>query len=124
MKNDRTRVLLALLALYFIWGSTFLAIRIALQGIPPPQAVGALAYLIVFGSIITYSTYQFLLKAVRPTLAASYSYVNPIVGLALGAVVMGEAIPPRAIFALGMILGGVALLALRANATAREPQVE
>jgi drug/metabolite transporter (DMT)-like permease len=91
---------------------------------PPPQAVGALAYLIVFGSIIAYSAYQFLLKAVRPTLAASYSYVNPIVALALGALVMGEAIPPRAIFALGMILGGVALLALRANATAREPQVE
>jgi drug/metabolite transporter (DMT)-like permease len=149
MKNDRTRVLLALLALYFIWGSTYLAIRIALEGIPPllvagvryviagaalrgerlvalppPQAVGALAYLIVFGSIIAYSAYQFLLKTVRPTLAASYSYVNPIVALALGALVMGEAIPPRAIFALGMILGGVALLALRGSTTVREAQVE
>src|SRR5205823_6429111 len=35
MKNDRSRVLLALGSLYVIWGSTFLAIRIALQGYPP-----------------------------------------------------------------------------------------
>src|SRR3989449_3838470 len=40
MKNDRTRVLLALGSLYVIWGSTFLAIRIALQGYPPLLLAG------------------------------------------------------------------------------------
>src|SRR2546427_2655925 len=40
MKNDRTRVLLALGSLYVIWGSTFLAIRIALQGYPPLMLAG------------------------------------------------------------------------------------
>jgi drug/metabolite transporter (DMT)-like permease len=35
MKTDRARVVLALAALYLIWGSTYLAIRIALEGIPP-----------------------------------------------------------------------------------------
>jgi drug/metabolite transporter (DMT)-like permease len=91
---------------------------------PSPQALGALAYLIVFGSIIAYTTYQFLLKTVRPTLAASYSYLNPVVALVLGALVLGEAIPRRAIFALGMILGGIALLALRASTEGRQTQAE
>src|SRR5437870_6708690 len=40
MKNDRSRVLLALGSLYVIWGSTFLAIRIALQGYPPLLLAG------------------------------------------------------------------------------------
>src|SRR5438270_13984762 len=40
MKNDRTRVLLALGSLYVIWGATFLAIRIALQGYPPLLLAG------------------------------------------------------------------------------------
>jgi drug/metabolite transporter (DMT)-like permease len=56
---------------------------------------------------------------VRPTLAASYAYVNPMVALALGAAFYGETIAPRAVGALAMILGGVALLALRANGRAR-----
>jgi drug/metabolite transporter (DMT)-like permease len=87
---------------------------------PSPQAVGALAYLIVFGSIVAYTSYQFLLKTVRPSLAASYSYVNPVVALALGALVFGEPISPRAVWALGLILGGVALLALRSTMGARQ----
>src|SRR5438270_7078868 len=40
MRNERPRVLMALLALYLIWGSTFLAIRIALEGIPPLLIAG------------------------------------------------------------------------------------
>src|ERR1700694_5217468 len=63
------------------------------------KSLGGLAYLIVLGSIIAYTAYQFLLRTVRPTLA-SYSYLNPVVAL-----VLGEAIPRRAIFTLGMILG-------------------
>ena len=73
----------------------------------------ALAYLAVFGSIVAYTAYQFLLATVRPTLAASYAYINPVVAVALGALVFGETVAPRAVFALAMILGGVALLAMR-----------
>src|SRR5260221_508342 len=40
MKTERARVVFALIALYFIWGSTFLAIRIALDGIPPLLIAG------------------------------------------------------------------------------------
>ncbi len=85
---------------------------------PPLRSIVALSFLILFGSIVAYSAYQFLLASVRPTLAASYAYVNPVVAVALGAAVFGETVAPRAVFALAMILGGVALLALRASAGA------
>ena len=80
---------------------------------PATSAVLALAYLIVAGSIVGYSAYQYLLSKVRPTLAASYAYVNPVVAVGLGAAVAGEAVAPRAVGALVLILGGVAMLALR-----------
>ena len=83
---------------------------------PSAQAALALAYLIVAGSIVGYSAYQFLLSRVRPTLAASYAYVNPVVAVGLGAALAGEAVAPRAVGALALILGGVAMLALRRQA--------
>ena len=90
-----------------------------LVSMPPVRAVAAVAYLIVFGSIIAYSAYQYLLATVRPTLAASYAYLNPMIALALGAAFYGEIVAPRAVFALALTLAGVALLALRANGRAR-----
>jgi hypothetical protein len=55
LKSDRTRVLLALVALYFIWGSTFLAIRIALQGIPPLLLAG-LRYVIAGAALYAWAS--------------------------------------------------------------------
>lgn len=52
----------------------------------------------------------------RPTLAASYAYVNPVVAVGLGAALAGESVAPRAVGALALILGGVAMLALRRQA--------
>ena len=86
-----------------------------ISALPAARSVGALLYLALFGSVVAYTAYQFLLKTVRPALAASYAYVNPIVALALGAAFLGEQVTPRAVGALGLILGGVALLALRAS---------
>ncbi len=83
---------------------------------PPARATLALGYLIVAGSIVGYSAYQYLLTRVRPTLAASYAYVNPVVAVGLGAAVAGESVAPRAVGALALILSGVAMLALRRQA--------
>src|SRR3989442_2721968 len=54
------------------------------SAVPTARATLALAYLIVAGSIVGYSAYQYLLSRVRPTLAASYAYVNPVVAVGLG----------------------------------------
>jgi drug/metabolite transporter (DMT)-like permease len=80
---------------------------------PSLRATLALAYLIVLGSIVAYTAYQYLLSKVRPTLAASYAYVNPVVAVGLGAALANESVAPRAVGALVLILSGVALLALR-----------
>lgn len=83
-----------------------------IAAVPSARAVLALSYLIVFGSIVAYTAYQFLLSQVRPTLAASYAYVNPVVAVLLGAAVAGETVAPQSVGALALILGGVAMLAL------------
>jgi len=75
-----------------------------------PVAVAAWVYLVIFGSIVAYSAYVFLLKHTRPALATSYAYVNPIVAVGLGAVLGGEAISPARVAAMAVILVGVAFL--------------
>jgi len=81
-----------------------------LTAAPSPTAVGAWLYLVVFGSLVAFSAYNFLLRRVRPALATSYAYVNPAVAVALGALA-GEAVGWRHLGALALVLGGVGLVA-------------
>lgn len=71
----------------------------------------AWAYLVVFGSLIGFSAYMYLVQTVSPTLAASYAYANPVIALAVGAWLGGERIAPQTLIALPIILAAVALLA-------------
>ena len=84
-----------------------------MTGLPPPKALAAFLYLVSFGSIVAYSAYTFLLERVRPSLATSYAYVNPVVAVGLGAAIGGEAIAPTAVWALALILTGVGIVATR-----------
>lgn len=95
-------VLLALLAPAF--GERF-------DQVPDLSSWLALAYLIVFGSLIAFSAYMFLLRTVRPALATSYAYVNPVVAVVLGVTLGNEIVTTQALAALPMILVGVALVA-------------
>lgn len=70
----------------------------------------ALLYLIVIGSIVTFSTYLWLLRNARTSLVSTYAYVNPVVAVTLGHLVLGEAITVRTILAGGVILVAVALI--------------
>jgi drug/metabolite transporter (DMT)-like permease len=69
------------------------------------QSLAALAYLIVFGSLIGFSSYIYLLEHTRPALATSYAFVNPLVAVALGWAIRNEPIGLR-------VLGGGALIVL------------
>jgi len=66
-----------------------------LRGPISGASIAALGYLIVFGSLIAFSAYGFLLHATRPLLATSYAYVNPLVALAIGAALGGEQLSAR-----------------------------
>lgn len=79
---------------------------------PTAGATLALVYLGVFGSIIGFSAYLYLLNTVRPALATSYAYVNPPVAVLFGALLAGEAVHTLDVLAMAVILGGVALIAL------------
>lgn len=78
---------------------------------PGWNSVLALAYLTIFGSLVAYSAFTFLLDSVRPTLATSYAYVNPVVAVLLGVGLAGEHITLYALVALPIILLGVGLVA-------------
>jgi drug/metabolite transporter (DMT)-like permease len=70
----------------------------------------ALAYLIVFGSIVAFTAYNWLLEHYSPTLVATHTYVNPIVAVLLGWMYGGEAITLKVIFAAVMVIGAVILV--------------
>jgi drug/metabolite transporter (DMT)-like permease len=77
---------------------------------PSARSVGALAYLAVFGSLVAFSAYLYLLARVRPAVASSYAYVNPVVALLFGAALGGEAVPRVALLATPLILASVAVV--------------
>ena len=79
--------------------------------VPSTRAALALGYLVVLGSLVAYVAFGWLLRNVRPALATSYAFVNPIVALALGAALAGERVGPADLLGLGLVLSAVALIA-------------
>ena len=71
-----------------------------------------LAYLIVFGSIVAFSAYVWLLKSSSPARVATYAYVNPVVAVFLGWALASEPLTPRMLGAAVVIVSGVALITL------------
>jgi drug/metabolite transporter (DMT)-like permease len=74
------------------------------------QGVVAIAYLVVFGSIIGLNCYLWLLTRVAAPKVATYALVNPVVALVLGAAVLGERVTLLAMVAAVLVLIGVALI--------------
>jgi drug/metabolite transporter (DMT)-like permease len=73
-------------------------------------------YLLIFGSIVGYTAYIWLLKEVSAAMVSTYSYVNPLIAVLLGWSLGGEPITPRIMAAGLVILGSVALITMRGNA--------
>lgn len=70
----------------------------------------ALTYLIVFGSLIAYTAYTWLLDHVAPRIAGTYAFVNPVVAVVLGWWLLGEPLSLRTLLATAVIVLGVALI--------------
>ena len=107
------------------------AVREHAPALHSARPVWALAYLIVFGSWVGFSAYVYLLRRVRPAVATSYAYVNPVIAILLGLGLGGERIAGNEWVAMPVILAGVALVALsqgsdrggRGDKPARAPAV-
>ena len=82
---------------------------------PAPRAWLSLLYLAVMGSCIGYGAFSWLNRRVRPSLVATYAYVNPLVAVTLGALLADEPLSPRV-----LLSGAVIVLAVFLVTTARD----
>lgn len=78
----------------------------------PGKALGSLAYLAFFGSIIGFSSYAWLARNASPQLLSTYAYVNPVVAMFLGWAFAGEVLNGQSLMAGVVILLGVVLIVL------------
>lgn len=69
-------------------------------------------YLILFGSLIGFTAYIWLLRVTTPVLVSTYAYVNPVVAVLLGATLAGEELTLRTLLAAVVIITGVALITI------------
>ena len=70
----------------------------------------ALTYLIVFGSVVAFTAYNWLLEHYSPTFVATHTYVNPIVAVFLGWFFANEAVTFNVILSTAMVIGAVVLV--------------
>ena len=77
---------------------------------PSTRSLIAMAYLTVFGSIIGYSAYTYALSKIRMTTMSLYSYVNPIVAVILGSLILHERLTWVSLTGMAIILSGMALV--------------
>jgi drug/metabolite transporter (DMT)-like permease len=73
-------------------------------------SIGAFFYLLVFGSLVGFTAYSWLLNNVTPARAATYAYVNPVVAVFLGWVIAGEPLTSRMLSAAAVIIASVILI--------------
>ena len=101
-----------------------LAMGERISAAPGTKAALSLAYLIVFGSVVAYTAYVYLLDNVRQALATSYAYVNPVVAMALGLTMGDEVVTGPVVIALPLILVSVALVAAQGRPRKRIAAVD
>jgi drug/metabolite transporter (DMT)-like permease len=73
----------------------------------------AMAYLVVFGSLVAFSAYTWLLQHASVSVVSTYAYVNPVVAVLLGAVVLSEAVTQSMLVGASIILAAVAFIVSR-----------
>jgi drug/metabolite transporter (DMT)-like permease len=111
---------LATTGMEMLSGGALLLLTSTLTGEPSRFALAAvsaksllaLGYLVVFGAIVAFTCYVWLLRVAPPVLVSTYAYVNPVVAVLLGWLFAGEPLTSRTALAAAVILTGVALISL------------
>lgn len=80
----------------------------------------AILWLAIFGSLVGYSAYTYLLHHVAVAKVATYAYINPIVAVILGAVFLGERLRPMEYAGMGVIVVAVAIVTMSKSAAAKD----
>jgi drug/metabolite transporter (DMT)-like permease len=95
-----------------------LALHERLPGVPSARSIAAIVYLFVFGSLVGFSAFSYLLAHTRPAVATSYAYVNPVIAVVLGVVLAGERFGATSAVGAVIVLAAVVLVG-RAKPAAR-----
>ena len=77
------------------------------------RAAGAVLYLVVFGSLLAFTAYIWLLGHMSPSRVSSYAYINPIIAVAIGHFWAAEPITPRILAGTSLVLISVFLILRR-----------
>lgn len=85
------------------------------------RSLFALLYLMVFGSIIGFTAYIWLLRNTSPARATTYAYVNPVVAILLGWGIADEPLTPRILAAAAVIIGGVVAITTLSRPAKAQP---
>ncbi len=75
-----------------------------------PRTLGAVAYLAAAGSILGFSAYAYALKHLPVSTVSLYAYVNPVLAMILGSLILGEPFTPRIAVAAAVVLTGMAIV--------------
>lgn len=79
------------------------------------ESLAGLLYLTLFGSIIAYSAFSWLVQHADPAAVGTYAYVNPIIAVFLGWLIAGERVTPRVVLGAAIIVAAVGIITLMAN---------
>ncbi len=109
---------LAATGMQMLGGGALLLIASALTGEPSrfvlaevsQRSLLAVAYLVVFGAIVAFTAYVWLMRVAPPVLVSTYAFVNPVVAVFLGWALAGEPLTAGTLGAAGVILAGVVLI--------------
>jgi len=99
-------------------GGAFLLIAASLTGewshlsfsAASSRSLTSLVYLIIFGSLVGFTSYTWLLRVTTPSQASTYAYVNPLVAVFLGWFLANEPVTLRTLIAAGVIISAVAII--------------
>lgn len=85
------------------------------------RSLVAWSYLVVAGSLVGFTTFIWLMKHSTPARVSTYAYVNPVVAVFLGWLVLHEPVSPRIFVAAGIIIAGVAIITVAKSRKAAAP---
>lgn len=92
------------------------------SGVSTTSLIGVV-YLIIFGSLVGFTAYSWLLKNSRPSMVATYAYVNPVIAVLLGWLIAGESMTGQMLIGAGIVIGSVVLITSQ-NSEDKEAEVE
>lgn len=119
-RHSQETDVLAAASMQMLFGGAWLLLAGAIAGELPrlhfnPTTSAALLYLVLAGSVAGYAAYAYALKHLPVSTVSMYAYINPVIAVALGTILLGEPFHARMLVAAAIIAAGIAIVRMRGN---------